>query len=112
MGTYSTALLEELRQRAKSVRRHIVTMVAAAGSGHPAGSLSATDLMVTLYFHQLRHRPEDPAWPDRDRFILSKGHCAPVLYATLAEAGYFSKDILLTLRRPDSPLQKGKARQW
>jgi transketolase len=105
MGTYSTALLEELRQRAKSVRRHIVTMVAAAGSGHPAGSLSATDLMVTLYFHQLRHRPEDPAWPDRDRFILSKGHCAPVLYATLAEAGYFSKDLLLTLRRPDSPLQ-------
>jgi transketolase len=81
-------------------------MTTAAGSGHPGGSLSATDIMTTLFFSGLmRYRPDDPSWPARDRFILSKGHVAPVLYATMARAGYFSVDELMTLRQFDSRLQ-------
>jgi transketolase len=80
-------------------------MLAAAGSGHPGGSLSAADLVTCLYFAVMRHRPQDPFWEDRDRFILSKGHACPVLYAALAEAGYVSHDLLTSLRRFGSPLQ-------
>jgi len=80
-------------------------MITAAGSGHPGGSLSSTDLMTALYFNKLRHRPKEPSWPDRDRFVLSKGHCAPVLYACLAESGYFPVTQLLTLRKLGSCLQ-------
>ena len=90
---------------ARSMRRDIVTMIARAGSGHPGGSLSAADIVATLYFHTLRHDPARPSWPRRDRFILSKGHAAPVLYAALAEAGYFGKEHLETLRRLGSLLQ-------
>jgi transketolase len=96
---------EDLAAVCKRLRRDIVTMIGKAGSGHPGGSLSAVEIVVTLYWKVLRHKPADPAWKDRDRFILSKGHAAPVLYAALAECGYFSKSELDTLRRLDSHLQ-------
>ncbi len=92
-------------QRALEIRREIVKMLGIAGSGHPGGSLSATDLLTLLYFHFLKHNPKDPKWVDRDRFILSKGHGCPALYAALAFAGYFDKSMLYTLRQIGSPLQ-------
>jgi len=94
-----------LMNHAREVRREILKMLAEAGSGHTGGSLSAADIVTALYFCKMRHRPEDPTWVERDRFILSKGHAAPLLYAILALTGYFSKDVLSTLRRIDSPLQ-------
>ncbi|MFQ5933523.1 MAG: transketolase [Dehalococcoidia bacterium] len=97
--------LEELKEKALAVRRHIVRMTAEAGSGHPGGSLSATDLLTALYFRVMRHDPANPPWPDRDRFILSKGHCVPVLYSVLAETGYFPVEELLTFRKVGSRLQ-------
>lgn len=97
--------LAELARRAKAVRRSILEMVTAAKSGHPGGSLSAADILVTLYFAVLKVDPATPADPDRDRFVLSKGHAAPVLYATLAERGYLPHSELTTLRRIDSRLQ-------
>jgi len=103
-GKYSGSA-DELRRVARKLRRYVVTMIAAAGSGHPGGSLSAADIVAALYFRVLRHNPEDPAWQDRDRFILSKGHAAPILYAALAEAGYLPVEELETLRRLDSRLQ-------
>ena len=90
---------------AKKLRRHVITMIATAGSGHPGGSLSAADIITALYFRILRHNPENPQWPDRDRFILSKGHAAPILYAALAETGYLPLSELTTLRKLDSRLQ-------
>jgi len=95
----------ELREMAKKLRRHVITMIATAGSGHPGGSLSAADIITALYFKVLRHNPQDPQWPDRDRFILSKGHAAPILYAALAETGYFPMVELATLRKLNSHLQ-------
>jgi len=95
----------ELTDKAKTIRRHIVSMVGKAGSGHPGGSLSAVEIVAALYFRALRHKPKNPQWADRDRFILSKGHAAPVLYATLAECGYIPVEELLTLRQLDSRLQ-------
>ena len=95
----------ELKEIAKKLRRHVITMTATAGSGHPGGSLSAADIITALYFKVLRHKPENPQWSDRDRFILSKGHAAPILYAALAETGYFPVAELATLRRLDSRLQ-------
>jgi len=95
----------ELERMAKKLRRHVITMIATAGSGHPGGSLSAADIVTTLYFKIMRHDPRNPQWLDRDRFILSKGHAAPVLYAALAECGYFPADELSTLRKLDSRLQ-------
>jgi transketolase len=95
----------ELKEMAKKLRRHVITMIAKAGSGHPGGSLSAADIITALYFKILRHNPDNPQWPDRDRFILSKGHAAPILYAALAETGYFPVEELSTLRRLDSRLQ-------
>ncbi len=97
--------LEELQAIAKRLRREIVEMIGAAKSGHPGGSLSAVEIVVTLYFDVMRHDPSHPDWEDRDRFILSKGHGAPVLYAALAEAGYAPKDKLNTLRKLGSPYQ-------
>ena len=95
----------ELKEMAKKLRRHVITMIARAGSGHPGGSLSAADIVTALYFRVLRHDPKDPQWPERDRFILSKGHAAPILYAALAETGYFPVAELETLRKMDSRLQ-------
>jgi len=80
-------------------------MTCQAASGHPGGSLSAADIITVLYFYKLRHNPLDPAWPERDRFVMSKGHAAPVLYAALAEAGYFPIRYLKTLRQIGSSLQ-------
>lgn len=90
---------------ARRLRRHVITMTATAGSGHPGGSLSAADIITALYFRVLRHKPDNPDWADRDRFILSKGHAAPILYAALAEAGYFPVSELTTLRKLGSRLQ-------
>ena len=95
----------EMQTVAKRLRRHIVSMTGKAGSGHPGGSLSAVEIVTALYFRALQHNPQDPQWSDRDRFILSKGHAAPVLYATLAECGYFPVEELSTLRQLDSRLQ-------
>jgi transketolase len=98
-------ILEDLHQRAREIRCDLVRMLEAAGSGHSGGSLSAVEIVTALYWHVLRIRPEEPAWPDRDRFVLSKGHAAPVLYAALAERGFFPTGELLTLRKPGSMLQ-------
>jgi len=97
--------ITEMEAMAKKLRRHIITMTGTAGSGHPGGSLSAVEIVTALYFRLLRHKPSDPEWADRDRFILSKGHAAPLLYATLAECGYLPVEELTTLRQLDSRLQ-------
>jgi transketolase len=102
-GVFSSG--EDLVAVCKRIRRDIVTMIAKAGSGHPGGSLSAVEIVVALYWKIMRHRPSNPFWNDRDRFILSKGHCAPVLYAALAECGYLPISELNTLRQIDSRLQ-------
>lgn len=97
--------IEKLKTIAKQVRIDILKMLTAAGSGHTGGSLSSVEILVALYFYKLRHNPKDPDWPDRDRFLLSKGHVCPTLYAVLAAAGYFLKEELLTLRKLGSRLQ-------
>jgi len=97
--------LEALKEAAVVIRKDIIEMVAAAGAGHPGGSLSAADIVTALYFRVMRIDPDDPEWPDRDRFILSKGHACPVWYAALAERGYFDRKHLGTLRRLNSILQ-------
>jgi transketolase len=98
--------LADLQRRAKSIRIEIIRSTTTAGSGHPTSSLSGVEIAVALYFGGvLRYDPKKPHLPERDRFILSKGHAAPLLYAVLAEAGYFSKDLLPTLRKIGSPLE-------
>ena len=101
----SNLSVTELKEVARNLRRHVIRMIATAGSGHPGGSLSAADIITALYFRVLRYDPHNAQWPDRDRFILSKGHAAPILYAALAEGGYFPVEELLTLRKLDSRLQ-------
>ena len=96
----------ELQKIANEVRKDIVTAVHSAKSGHPGGSLGAADIFTYLYFEELKNiDPHDPKKPDRDRFVLSKGHCAPGLYSVLAERGYFPKEDLVTLRHVGSYLQ-------
>lgn len=94
-----------LKKQAKLVRVEILKMLTIAGSGHTGGSLSAADIVTALYFYKMRHKPDDPGWRERDRFVLSKGHAAPLLYAVLAMAGYFDISALKTLRKLGSPLQ-------
>ncbi|GAB5518195.1 MAG: transketolase [Rhodothermales bacterium] len=94
-----------LEAKAVEIRRSILTMVHRANSGHVGGSLGATDLLVALYYHLMQHDPKNPDWADRDRFILSKGHCTPVIYSILADCGYFPMEDLKTFRRPGSHLQ-------
>ena len=89
----SQAQVDEIKERARQMRGHIIRMLAAAKSGHPGGSLSATDLLAYLYYYKMKVDPKNPSMPGRDRFILSKGHCAPVLYAALAEKGFFDKTL-------------------
>ncbi len=103
VDTDQTVLM--LEAKAKQLRRHVIRMLAEAGSGHSGGSLSAADIVATLYFKVMRHDPATPRWPDRDRFILSKGHAVPILYAALAESGYFPVAELSTLRKLNSRLQ-------
>jgi transketolase len=95
----------ELRQIANNIRLGIIEGVYNAGCGHPGGSLSMADVMTYLYFEEMNINPQEPKWEDRDRFVLSKGHTAPVLYATLAERGFFPKEELKTLRKTESRLQ-------
>jgi transketolase len=99
------AEIDALREKAREIRRLIVTMVYQANSGHIGGSLGATEILVALYYHLMRHDPRNPKWAGRDRFVLSKGHCTPVLYAVLADCGYFPVADLNTFRRPGSHLQ-------
>ncbi|MCL6588977.1 MAG: transketolase [Firmicutes bacterium] len=99
------AQIAELTERARHMRGHIIRMLAAAKSGHPGGSLSAVELLAYLYFHKMKIDPQNPAAPDRDRFILSKGHAAPVLYAALAERGYFDSSQVTSLRKFGSMIQ-------
>jgi transketolase len=97
---------DRLAKIATRLSRQIIEMTSAAGSGHPSSALSAIDILTALYFGNiLRYNPDHPAWPERDRFILSKGHAVPALYAVLAEAGYFAPDLLSTLRQMGSPLE-------
>ena len=100
-----TKSLEELQVICRRVRRQIIEMIYEAKSGHPGGSLSAVETLISLYFQVMRHDPTNPSWKDRDRFILSKGHACPVLYAILAERGYTPKDQLNTLRKMGSIYQ-------
>lgn len=98
--------MTELERRANETRSDIVSMIAEAGSGHPGGSLSSADILTALYFGGvLEHDPARPDWDERDRFILAKGHAAPALYAVLAQAGYFPREELLTLRKLGTRLQ-------
>ena len=97
--------IEDLKQKAKEIRKDIIEEVYNAKSGHPGGSLSIADIMAVLYFNELRIDEKNPRWEDRDRVVLSKGHCSPALYAALAERGFFSKDTLKSFRKIDSNLQ-------
>jgi transketolase len=105
LEVYDGEFIKELEDIARKVRLHSIKMIYEAGSGHPGGSLSAVDILTALYFHIMKHDPKKPDWVDRDRFVLSKGHGAPALYAVLAEAGYFQVEELCTLRKMGSRLQ-------
>jgi transketolase len=94
-----------LEEKARQIRKDIITMLQEAGSGHPGGSLSAADILAVLYFQEMNINPENPHLPERDRFVLSKGHGAPVLYAALAEKGFFPKEDLFELRKLGARLQ-------
>lgn len=104
-GEERRQLTRRLEGIARELRITDIEMLTEAGSGHPGGTLSAADMVAALYFYKLRLRPEEPEWADRDRFILSKGHCIPIVYAALAKRGFFDEDLLGTLRKLGSPLQ-------
>ena len=97
--------VKELEEKARIIRKDIIEQVYLAGSGHPGGSLSIADIIAVLYFDELNINPKNPTWEDRDRMILSKGHCAPALYAALSERGYFPKENLKSFRKIESNLQ-------
>lgn len=97
--------IDEMKKMTVTLRRDIVKMIHAAGSGHPGGSLSMVEILTALFFGEMTLDPDDPEWADRDRFILSKGHGVPALYAVLAHRGYFPVEDLMTLRKLGSPLQ-------
>jgi transketolase len=102
----------ELEKKANEIRMSIVEMLVAAGSGHTAGPLGMADIFTLLYFHVLKHDPKNPTWEERDRLVLSNGHIAPVLYATMAHAGYFPLEELKTLRKFGSKLQGHPHREY
>ena len=104
--------IKNLELKANDIRESIIEMLMEAGSGHTAGPLGMADVFTTLYFHSLKHNPHDPFWNERDRFVLSNGHICPVLYATMAHAGYFSIQELFTLRKFGSRLQGHPHREW
>jgi transketolase len=97
--------IHKLEELARQFRKEILEMICAAGSGHPGGSLSAVEILITLYYCKMDHRPENPDWPVRDRFIMSKGHASPVVYVTLANCGYFPREELKTFRKLGTRLQ-------
>lgn len=105
MSTISAQRLSELRNISNKIRQDIISMIYEAGSGHPGGSLGMADIFTALYFEILKHDPQNPEDPERDRLVLSNGHICPVQYAALARSGYFSIEKLLTLRKLDSGLQ-------
>ena len=105
MAYHPESLIVELDERARQLRLDVVDMIYHAQSGHPGGSLSAADIVAALFFHQMKLDPLNPTWEERDRFILSKGHAAPLLYAALAARGFFPHEELRTLRQLDSRLQ-------
>ncbi|MBI5126617.1 MAG: transketolase [Candidatus Taylorbacteria bacterium] len=102
----------DLEKKALAIRKSIITMLIEAGSGHTAGPLGMADIFTYLYFVALRHDPKNPSWEDRDRFVLSNGHICPVLYATMAHAGYFPVHELMTLRKFGARLQGHPHREW
>jgi len=104
--------IKELQIKENDIRQSIITMLLEAGSGHTAGALGMADIFTLFYFHILKHKPEDPAWEDRDRVVLSNGHICPVLYATMAHSGYFPVEELKTLRKFGSRLQGHPHREF
>jgi len=104
--------IKELKVIANNIRKSIIEMLCEAGSGHTAGSLGMADIFTLLYFHTLKHDPKDPLWANRDRLVLSNGHICPVLYSTMAHAGYFPKEELKTLRKFGSRLQGHPHREF
>ena len=97
--------INELKEKAKELRKTALTMIYEAQSGHPGGSFSAADIVTALYYSEMRVDPKNPKWPDRDRFVLSKGHVCPIQYAALGKLGYFPESVLHTLRQEGSMLQ-------
>lgn len=112
MASLSDIKIKELKVKANEIRRSIIEMLVEAGSGHTAGSLGMADIFTFFYFHVLKHNPKDPFWNERDRVILSNGHIAPVLYATMAHSGYFPIEELKTLRKFGSRLQGHPHREY
>ena len=112
MLSLSDQQIKNLELKANDIRESIIEMLMEAGSGHTAGSLGMADVFTALYFHSLKHNPHDPFWDERDRFVLSNGHICPVLYATMAHAGYFPIQELFTLRKFGSRLQGHPHREW
>jgi len=108
---FSRERIQSLTEVAQEIRRDIVAMIASARSGHLGPSLSCVEILVSLYFDRMRHKPDNPTWPDRDRLVLCKGHAAPALYAALARSGYFDPGALLSLRRTGSILQGHPTRE-
>lgn len=105
MNSDISSVAAEIFKKAQKLRADVIKMTTLANSGHPGGSLSAADIIASIYFHFHKHDPNNPKWEERDRFILSKGHAAPILYAALAECGYFDRKELWTLRKLGSMLQ-------
>ncbi len=112
MNNLTDEKIIELETVANEIRKSIIEMLVEAGSGHTAGPLGMTDIFTALYFHILKHNPNKPDWPERDRLVLSNGHICPVLYATMAHAGYFPVKELLTLRKFGSRLQGHPHREF
>lgn len=112
MISLSDQQIKNLELKANDIRESIIEMLMEAGSGHTAGPLGMADVFTALYFHSLKHNPHDPFWDERDRFVLSNGHICPVLYATMAHAGYFPIQELFTLRKFGSRLQGHPHREW
>lgn len=112
MKHLSDSDIHSIISKANAIRRSVIEMLLEAGSGHTAGPLGMADIFALLYFHVLRHRPEDPEWSARDRLILSNGHICPVLYAAMAHAGYFPVSELKSLRKFGSRLQGHPHREW
>src|SRR4051812_41071105 len=105
VGNIMVKNIEELRKQAQKLRISIIEMLTEAKSGHPGGSLSAVEIVTALYFSEMKHDPKRPLWEERDRFVISKGHGVPTVYAAMAEMGYFPREELMTLRKTGSRLQ-------
>jgi transketolase len=112
VSNLSDTKIKELETAANNIRQSIIEMLVEAGSGHTAGPLGMSDVFTALYFHILKHDPKKPDWPERDRLVLSNGHICPVLYSTMAHAGYFPVSELLTLRKFGTRLQGHPHREW